>query len=205
MTLSAFMVALGNGVRSQSWDFGIKGGPVFSNINSTAQFDESDRKGYHIGLFARRKITKKGFLESGVLYAAQGTRLERISPRIGNEIEWKINVNYIRIPLTFNLRPVSFLQFSGGLYTAYLAGVSSSREGSFFNSFNEVDRNNVNEFDFGAVLGSSFLVKSLSAGISWHLGFSQLTREEFAPLLGDSVNNRGIIVYVAYIFPLNKI
>ncbi|TRX62088.1 PorT family protein [Fulvivirga sp. M361] len=187
---------------SQSWEFGIKGGPLFSNVNSTSQFEEVNRKGYYIGLFVQKEITQITSLETGIFYAAQGTQLERTFPRANTKVILELNANYIRMPLTFNVKPVPFFHFFAGPYFSYLAGVSSSRQGDFFNSFNELNRDDFNLFDFGTVIGGSFLIQSVAIGISWHTGLNKIIDNSQNALIDSEAKNRALVIHVSYRLPL---
>ncbi|MDH7445827.1 porin family protein [Aquimarina sp. 2201CG14-23] len=83
---------------AQSFDFGIKGGVNFANIDS--RFDTDARTGFHIGAVATVGIGSKFAIQPEVLYSAQGTD--------------DLKVDYINVPILVKYKFLKFLSFEAG-------------------------------------------------------------------------------------------
>ena len=176
---------------SQSWQLGIMGGPSFSRINSGSVQNETSREGYHIGMSVNTLLSEKLQLSGQLLYSAQGSTLMRsVATRNSTfDVTWENNLNYLNFPVTARYLPTKYILFEGGLYTGYLADASISREGDRFNTFTDLDRDHLQSFDWGMILGAGFCYRALTVGFRWQNGFSQIARSvEAERVFGDAAN-----------------
>lgn len=76
----------------------------------------------------------------------------------------------------------------------YLLGASSSTEGDFGLGFEELDRDNFQNFDFGFATGVGVNLGNLQVGLRYNLGLAEIADSAGArDLVGDSKNVVGQI------------
>ncbi len=185
--------------KAQSWRLGIQGGPSISKINAESVENEDSRRGYHIGVFVDRFVSKKLSLGAQLQYSAQGA----INKRLFNQnpdrpVTWEYNINYLNLPISLAYHPHQMIKAYGGFYTGFLVGLSTSREADFSNTLDEPNKDNLNSQDFGYHLGFEVNYHPISIGIRHFQGFSDLPDSRAADILINNAKNTFTQFYLSY-------
>ncbi len=190
-------------VFAQQWNFGVKGGPSFSRINAENIENETSRRGYHIGMFIGKQFTDVLHLNTEVLYSAQGSTLERMVERRNETfpVTWESNINYIQLPITARVIPAKFIHLDAGIGVGYLVGVTVSRDGDRFNSFDEVDRSNFKNMDWSIILGAGFNLHTVTIGGRWQRAVTGFPDSAGADRIMKGAVNNVFQLYLGYILP----
>jgi hypothetical protein len=107
------------------------------------------------------------------------------------------NLNYIQMPIMFNLKIAGFLELHGGLYLAYLIGANTKSEGDFGSGYQELNKDNFKDLDFEFATGAGINFGDLQIGLRYNLGLTKVADSSNArSLIGNSKNVVGQ-VYLA--------
>lgn len=194
-----FTISLPWALTAQSWEVGIEGGPSISLINAANVQNEDERVGYHLGVFLNRAISNSLSIGLQFQYSAQGAINETlINQNPDLLVIWEYNFNYLNIPVTIRYRPHRLFEVYGGIYTGFLVGLSTSKEGLFSNTLDEPDKNNLSSQDFGFHMGLEINYEMLSVGVRRLKGLGELPDSRLANLLIENAENTTVQLYLAY-------
>ncbi|MEQ9426926.1 MAG: porin family protein [Cyclobacteriaceae bacterium] len=182
-------------VSAQEFRSGIKGGFNWSALYIDEVEDRQVRPGFNIGIYGQSQLGEATALQSELLYTTAGNRSTyNVGPFDG---EADFNLNYLQLPVFFNFKIVDILELHAGGYGSFLIGANSSTEGDFGSSFQELDRGNFKDYDFGLVTGAAINFSDLQIGVRYNLGLTQIADSPAAKdLMGNSKNVVGQI-YIA--------
>ncbi len=114
--------------------------------------------------------------------------------------EVRFNLNYIQVPiaLAVNIGP---LNVHAGPYLAYLASANvkdMKKSDLNTNEFKELNRENFNTFDYGAVIGVGFDVGNLTLGARYNYGLREVGKEGIAGTLTNDSKNSAASIYIGF-------
>src|SRR4051812_23265161 len=99
--------------------FGIKGGLNLTNLYVDDVSDENMKANFHVGFYGKMPLTRGVSIQPELLYTSKGAK-EKYNNFLSGNGEYRFNLNYIELPLSFvfNIAP-NFNLHAGG-YAAYL-------------------------------------------------------------------------------------
>jgi hypothetical protein len=166
--------------------FGIIAGLNLANITgSDAGDDNAMKMGVHGGVIVDLGISDNFIIEPGVLFSMKGSQSSEDS-------EFKINLNYIEIPILAKYKLESGLNFFLGPYIGILMSATAEPGGVDIKEAFETT-------DIGLKLGLGYELESgLGFAAHYSMGFTSISKE----ILGEtpSVNNTVIGISIMYMF-----
>ncbi|KYG84419.1 hypothetical protein AWW67_04735 [Roseivirga seohaensis] len=182
------LVSFTNQSQAQEFRSGIKGSFNLSNLYTDDIDDNNLRPGFSIGIFKENQIGASSAIQTELLFSTKGNRSEyRTGPFDG---EAKFNLNYLELPVMLDLKAGDALDISFGPYVSYLISANVTTEGDFGNSFSEIDRDQLNAFDFGLSGGLGLNFGNTELGARYNLGLSEIADSDNArTILGDAKNS----------------
>lgn len=175
---------------------GIKGGLNLSTLYIDDVEDENVRAGFHVGIFSQLMVTESFAIQPELNFSTKGSKAEY--DNFVFQGENKFNLSYIDIPVlaTFKLGNDADIHF--GPYFGYLVGVSTSSEGDFGDSYQELDRDDYQNWDYGLAAGLALNFHPMSVGVRYNYGLNKIADSPNAEdQIGDAKNAVGQI-YVAF-------
>ena len=176
---------------------GIKGGLNWSNLINDDVNTRHDRFGFHAGVYGQLFASRAFTVQPEVNFSTKGNKIETNSGVI--QQEYKFNLSYIDIPVlaVFKLGRVAEIHI--GPYWSYLVGANIDRDGDITDSFDRVDRDNFEKWDYGFAGGIGFnLGHGAQLGARYNYGMKDIARSNAAQaMLGDAKNSVGQI-YLAF-------
>ncbi|MFY0598889.1 MAG: PorT family protein [Cyclobacteriaceae bacterium] len=189
------IILLSGSLSAQQFRSGVKGGFNYSSLYVDDVEDRKIRPGFHAGFFVQSELVEAVGIQTELLFTTAGNRTTYDVGPFDGTVDF--NLNYVQLPVMLNLKVVDILEFHGGLYAAYLVGANTSTEGDFGSGFEELDRDNFKDLDFGFAAGLGVNFGNLQAGLRYNLGLTEIADSDSSrDLLGDSKNVVGQI-YVA--------
>ncbi|WP_421977378.1 porin family protein [Roseivirga seohaensis] len=182
------LVSFTNQSQAQEFRSGIKGSFNLSNLYTDDIDDNNLRPGFSIGIFKENQIGASSAIQTELLFSTKGNRSEyRTGPFDG---EAKFNLNYLELPVMLDLKAGDALDISFGPYVSYLISANVTTEGDFGNSFSEIDRDQLNAFDFGLSGGLGLNFGNTELGARYNMGLSEIADSDNArTILGDAKNS----------------
>jgi hypothetical protein len=181
--------------RSQTLDYGIKGGFTLSNlyIDTEDLDDENARIGIHAGLFSQTMLTGNFGFQAEFLFTHKGSE-GNYNGLVNQTVNF--NLSYIDIPILFVFQPIEIIEIHAGPYFGVLLS-SNVKYSGFIDGESEIDRDHLSSVDYGLTGGAGVNFGNLQTGIRYYLGLQRLADSDKARLLlGDSKNSYGQL-YVA--------
>jgi len=186
-SLCALFIFTGQ-TQAQEFRSGIKGSFNLSNLYTDDIDDNNLKAGFSVGFFKEKQIAPATAIQTELLFSKKGNRSEyRSGPFDG---EAKFNLNYIELPVLLEIKAGSGLDINFGPYVSYLVSSNITTEGDFGNSFTEIDREELNNFDFGLAGGLGLNFGNAELGARYNLGLTKIADSANAQsLLGDAKNS----------------
>ncbi|QNF32041.1 PorT family protein [Adhaeribacter swui] len=187
--------------------FGIKGGLNFSQlyVDQPTVEDENMKVGYHFGVFGKVPITSFLAIQPEVLYSSVGSKITYGGSDFENLVgiepgEIRFNLNYVQVPiaLAVNIGP---LNVHAGPYLAYLASakIRDLKTSDLNpNDVKELNRDDFNSFDYGAVIGVGFDVRGLTLGARYNYGLREVGKSGLAGSLTNDSKNSAAQIYIGF-------
>jgi hypothetical protein len=185
--------------------FGIKGGINFSQlyVDQPNAEDENIKVGVNFGVFGKMPITSFLAIQPELLYSSVGSKITYGGSDFENLFgiepgEVRFNLNYIQVPvaLAVNIGP---LNVHAGPYLAYLASANiKDLKTSDLDAKNikELNRDDFNTFDYGAVIGVGFDVGNLTLGARYNHGLREIGKSGLAGSLTNDSKNSAAQIYI---------
>lgn len=153
--------------------FGVKGGANFSSVNGGGTFNDSKGKvGFYAGAFVNAPIAEKISIQPEVVY-------NNLGARIANNSDYKLNMDYISIPVMFQYNATPELYLEAGPQFSFLVNSKFSGPNTTFtnlvNQFNK--KENYNSFDFGLGLGAGYyFTQNIGITARYVAGFTDISK-----------------------------
>ncbi|MGW8121680.1 porin family protein [Roseivirga echinicomitans] len=189
------LVAFTNKGQAQEFRSGIKGSFNLSNLYTDDIDDSNLRAGFSFGLFKENQIGPASAIQTELLFSTKGSRSEYNSGPFNGEA--KFNLNYLELPILLDLKAGSVLDVTFGPYVSYLISANVTTEGSFGNSYSEIDRDELNDFDFGFSGGLGLNFGKTEVGARYNLGLSEIANSNNARSIMGDAKNSVIQFYIA--------
>ncbi len=159
---------------SFSQNFGVKAGTNFSRFDPNLSTKFRLHNGVQFGSFFEKDISKKIFLNIGILFTQKGNKVDNV---INKEPPLKSKLNYLELPLNLSYKiPLksSKLFFQTGPYLAYaLSGEQQLQDlvidTSFGDGFGDFKR-----FDFGLGFGTGLEFNHLVFALNLETGLTDI-------------------------------
>lgn len=175
---------------------GIKGGLNVSNIYVDDVDDENVRYGFNVGLYAQLFSSEVFAIQPEILYSTKGTRTTYDNVLMGQG-DAKLNLNYLEVPVLAVLKLGTAAELHFGPYWGYLLSVNSDIDGDT-DTFDELDRDNFRDWDYGLSGGVGFNFGSTQIGVRYSQGLRKLANSDGADaVLGDAKNSCAQL-YIAF-------
>jgi len=185
-------------VSSASAQIGIKGGLLVSDI-AFQKDGQEQYLGYEIGFLDHRKplysfevgaaaifdLSKRFDFQPELLYALQG--LNYSTEYLYDNITYKININYLKIPLLFRYKVCMKEKKRSGVYAGPYTSfnLKAVRVMELEGQKEKTDMSNVKDVDFGAILGYSLDLDLPSGQMIIDLRFGYSLINMMSPLDGN--------------------
>ncbi|SHK11846.1 Outer membrane protein beta-barrel domain-containing protein [Reichenbachiella agariperforans] len=175
---------------------GIKAGLNFSNLMEGDVNDENVRLGFHAGIYSQVKLRGPVFLMPELTFSTKGNSV--IYDVLGAEGKTDFNLYYIDMPLLAGVRLGEVLELHLGPYMSYMLGANIKTEGDLGEDEDELNRKDLQTFDYGISGGLAFNFDDFGVGARYNWGRARVAKRDAAEfLLGDAKNSVGQI-YLRY-------
>jgi len=175
---------------------GIKGGLNLSTLYIDDVEDENVRAGFHAGIFTQLMLAENFAIQPELNYSTKGSKAKY--DNFVFQGENKFNLSYLDIPVLATFKLGDDADIHVGPYFGYLVGVSTSTEGDLGDGYEELDRDDYENWDFGLSGGVALNFQPISLGVRYNYGLKKIAKSENAEdFIGDAKNAVGQ-VYVAF-------
>lgn len=183
--------------------FGIRGGVNFSNLYSDDVDDNNVLTGFNVGIFAQAPLAPGIALQPEVNFSTKGAELQYNNALFQGTA--KFNLSYVEIPLLLKINLTKNLNIHGGPYAAFLVSSKITNEDANgnINFEDQVNRDDLNKFDYGLAGGIGFDVDNFGLGIRYNYGLQTIGKER--SYLGSTytfpdAKNSSLSIYAAIKF-----
>ena len=147
---------------------GIKAGYNLAAVQYDGDAETGQRSGFHVGVYGESYISEFASIQIEALYSQQGYQIETD----GGTFTQKLN--YINLPLSLKLYPVSAFYLEAGPQIGYAISHKETYD-SNFNLFDTSQEFEPNNFDYGVNFGAGFKTDSdVTIGVRYHLGLGDI-------------------------------
>jgi Outer membrane protein beta-barrel domain len=181
--------------------FGIKGGLNLSNLYINDVQDENVKLGGHFGVFAKLPIATGVSIMPELLYSNKGTKATYNNSFQGSG-EYRFNLNYIELPLSFVFNIVKNFNVHAGGYAAYLtsANVKNLHDGNI-DGVTDLNAENFNRADFGLLGGIGLDIDNVTIGARYSYGLRQVGQSgSLSGELTKDSKNSNLSMYIGIAF-----
>lgn len=183
--------------------FGIKGGLNLTNLYVDDVSDENMKANFHVGFYGKMPITKGVSIQPELLYTSKGAK-EKYNNFLSGNGEYRFNLNYIELPLSFvfNIAP-NFNLHAGG-YAAYLVDVNIknlNKNNGEITQIADLDEDDFHRFDAGVLAGLGIDIQNFTIGARYNYGLCEIGKSgSFAGQALNNAKNSAIQVYLGFGF-----
>lgn len=188
---------------SNNSSFGIRGGINFSNLYSDEVDDNNVLTGFNIGFFANAPLAAGISIQPEINFTTKGAELQYNNAVFQGT--GKFNLSYVEVPLLLKINLTKNFNIHGGPYAAFLINSKITNEDADGNiNFEEqVDKDDLNKFDYGLAGGIGFDVDNFGLGIRYNYGLQTVGKER--TYLGTTytfpdAKNSSLSIYAAFKF-----
>lgn len=175
---------------------GIKGGLNLSTLYIEDVEDENVRPGFHLGIYTQLMVTESFAIQPELNFSTKGSRAQY--DNFVFQGENKFNLSYIDIPVLATFKLGNDADIHVGPYFGYLVGVSTSTEGDFGSAYQELDRDDYQDWDYGLAAGIALNFQPMSVGVRYNYGLNKIADSGNAQdQIGDAKNAVGQ-VFIAF-------
>lgn len=162
-----FLVNAQDDIKSKS-NGGIKGGYNLASVQYDGNEETSQRSGFHVGLYGESYLSNFAAIQIEVMYSQQGYEIET------NGGTFTQKLNYINVPLSLKLYPVSTFYLEAGPQIGYAISHKETYNANF-DLFDTSQEFEPNSFDYGVNFGVGFKSDAnVSLGVRYHLGLGDI-------------------------------
>ncbi len=168
--------------------FGVRAGMNISSLSGDGVDELDSRIGYHVGAIMDWNVTGNLYVQPGLFFTTRGVK----------EGDWKMNANYLQIPISVAYRfPVSDnfkVDVNAGPYFAMGIGGKYKQDG-LEDSDVFGDEGDCKRFDAGLRVGAGVHIQKFSVGLIYDLGLANISKGE-----GSKIKNGAFQISVGYNF-----
>jgi len=175
---------------------GIKGGLNVSNLYRGENLtDKNARVGFHAGVFGQFASSEAFALQAEVNYSTRGTTA--VTDGFIDQ-ETKFRLNYIDVPLLAVFKLGEVIEIHAGAYGAYLLNASIDSDGDLGDSYDNLNKDNFKNFDYGLVGGLGFTFGGTQVGARYNFGLNEIADSRGARMALGSAKNQVGQIYIAF-------
>jgi hypothetical protein len=208
--VSAFLLMLivnlpAKAQKTNSSQFGIKGGVNFANLYTKDAESNNAIAGFNVGIFSKIPISGTFAFQPEIYFTTKGAEVIYNNAFANGTASFKLN--YIEIPLLFVLNVTDNFSLYAGPYAAYLVSgnVKNKSNVTLFDFEENINADDYNRFDAGIAGGASLDFRSVSFGARYSYGLNKVGKEK--TFMGTSYTfpdaNNGVLSLYMQI-PLHK-
>mgnify|MGYP001627887288 CR=1 FL=1 len=186
--LTLFIFAVGVQTESKAQvlpEFGVKGGLNYSTFNDTENVEY--KPGFLVGAFMNLNIPASPIsIQPEVLYSQYGAKAE--------DADFEFNVNYIQVPVLLKFgfeTPAASPNVYFGPYMGFNTAANVENNDGSINL-----EDNVNDTEFGVLVGAGVDVSNFRLGLRYSAGLSNIANDDF----NDSAKNGALALTVGVAF-----
>ncbi|MGM0531465.1 MAG: porin family protein [Bacteroidota bacterium] len=174
--------------QNQSPEIGLKGGLNVSNFYVDEVGDKNPRYGIHLGLRAKMPVTDFLAIQPEFLYSTRGANYDYSI--LGYDWETQLNMSYLDIPVMGVIDLSNYVSVQGGVYGSSLMGVNATTEGDTGGGYEELEKDNFQNFDYGLAAGIGFNISPITLELRYNYGLQGIGKEGWAEeVLGNPKNS----------------
>lgn len=206
LMLCAGMLSLAGIEKAQAQEsprVGIKGGLNLSNLYVNDADKENARIGWHAGFYGQILSTEAFAIQPEVNFSTKGTGVTwgYVSTNGENvNYDTKFILNYIDIPVLAVFKLGKAAEIHAGPYWSYLVSAQiRNNDGDPNNQFDDIDRDNFDNWDYGLVGGIGFnLGTSTQLGVRYNYGLNEIAQSTVAKRMLGNAKNQVAQLYLAF-------
>ena len=173
----------------------VKFGPIagvnLANVGGDESSDNDMKLGFHVGGIVEISVNDNFMVAPGIIYSIKGTQSKTNS-------DFKVNLNYLEIPINAKYKLESGLNFFAGPYIGILMSAKAT-DGTTDDDVKEF----IQSTDVGLNIGLGFDLESgLGFSAQYGLGLSNLNKD-FAGLTTSTNTNNCIGISIRYMLGVN--
>ena len=181
--------------------FGFKFGVNLANLYVDDVKDQNMKVGAVAGFYAKLPIAKGVSLQPELLYSSKGAKVTYDNSLQGKG-EYRFNLNYIEVPLTFVFNVIDNFNIHAGGYAAYLASanVKNLKDGTIV-GVTDLNAEDFNRLDYGLVGGLGVDIDNVTIGARYNYGLREVGHS--GSLSGDitkNSKNSSLSLFVGFAF-----
>lgn len=181
--------------------FGIKGGLNLTNLYVDNVQDENMKVGGHVGFYGKLPLTRGVSLMPELLYTNKGSKVT-YNNFIQGSGEYRFNLNYVELPISFVFNIVKNFNIHAGGYAAYLtsANVKNLKDGTI-QGVTDLNAEDFNRFDYGLVAGLGVDIENFTIGARYNYGLKEVGQS--GSLSGDltkNSKNSAVSLFIGFAF-----
>lgn len=194
------MIAVTDAQAQRSPRVGFKGGMNLSNLYVNEVDDENARVGWHAGVYAQLFSSEAFAIQPEINYSTKGTGITFVNDLNNVDHDVKFNINYLDIPVLAVFKLGKAAEIHAGPYWAYLLNASiRNMDNDPSNEFDDIDRDNFDDWDYGLVGGIGFnLGKGAQLGARYNYGLNNIADSRGARALLGSSKNQVAQLYLSF-------
>ena len=176
---------------------GITIGTNISNLYVDNVDDENAKVGLNIGVYRKKQIAGNLSIYNELVYAQKGAALQYNNFLQGSG-KYRFNLNYIKLPIMLSA-DLGVVDIYAGPYASLLVGVNIKDVDGDGNirSVQELDRDDFNTFDYGAIAGVGFNFTGGSFGLRYNYGLREIGKSgSFAGEAAEDAKNSALTLYL---------
>lgn len=175
-------------VASAQIKYGVTAGLNLANIVGDNTDGNAMKAGFHAGLAFDFSLSDNVLLSPAVLYSTKGTQDDK-------ESKYKLNTNYVEIPVLVKYQLDNGLNFGAGPYLGLLMSAKST------DGTDDIDVKDLfASTDYGLKAGIGYSMESgLGFGLNYGLGLANILDKELADLTDSKSTNAVIGVSISYL------
>lgn len=198
--------------------FGIKAGGNSAYISEQKFGLNAQKIGFHAGVFVNIPISKQFSFQPEVMYNQMGARdvisstdVPTSTGRIKTEVQDKLTMNYISVPLMVQMRPFEKFYIEAGPEFSYFINgknkgdiTTTTTSGNVTNTTQvshseDINKDDINKFNFGLGLGLGYdITSNIGINARYVNSLTNINKERAAG--ENSYNNRVFQLGVNYKF-----
>lgn len=182
---------------------GIKGGLNLSNLYVNDVHDENARVGWHAGFYAQLFSSEAFAIQPEINYSTKGSGITWGSldgNNVSVEHKSKFNLQYLDIPVLAVFKLGRAAEIHVGPYWSYLLSAEiRNNDGNPANQFDDIDRDNFDNWDYGLVGGIGFnLGKSAQLGARYNYGLNEIANSAYGKTILGNAKNQVAQLYLSF-------
>lgn len=172
--------------------FGVKGGMNVSTISGNDDLGQTSKVGFNAGVFMNAPLAANFSIQPEVLY-------NNLGAKAGNNIDAKINLDYISVPVMFQYNATPQFYFEAGPEFSFLVNTKVKSDNAVVEALGNqlINTDTINTFNFGVGIGAGYwFTPNVGINARYVAGVNDIVKDN----TGDSARNNNFQVGLAYKF-----